>query len=139
MRAGGGWERDGLLDCGLGDGDDLRAVNEVVAVVAKDSKLSNSGLEAVDHEVLLVNESLPEACSALVASEGEVGLEAQLASVVAASEWQRRSHFTGVVLGSRESLALEQNLEEHLAVESEGRLDITTVSYSIICLARGVD
>lgn len=119
LGASGCREACGLVDGGLRDGNNLGAVDQAAAAVAEDGQLGHRGLEAVRHELLLVDESLPEACSALVASKGEVGLETHLAGVVAAALGERRGHFTGVVVASGEPGALEQDFEEDLSVERE--------------------
>ena len=75
----------GILPVGcLRGGHNGRAVDEVVRIVTKDSQLSHGCLEGCSHELLLVHEALPEASSAVVASEGEVRLETKLADVCAA-------------------------------------------------------
>ena len=116
-------EAGGLPDGGLGHGDDLGAVDQVVAVVSEHGELGDGGLEAVGHELLLVDEALPEAGRARVAREGEVGLETHLAGVVAAALRERRGDLADVVSGSGESFALEEDLEEDLGVESEWSLE----------------
>ena len=58
-----------------------------------------------------------------IACKGEVGLEAHLAGVGAAADGEGRGNLAGVVVGSREAGALEENLEEDLGVESEWGLE----------------
>jgi hypothetical protein len=122
LSALGGWERRGLVHCRLRRGDDIGAVDEAVTVVAEDSELGHSGLEAGGHECLLVDEALPEARSARVARECKVGLETHLASVGAAGQRKRRRNLASVVSCSGEAGALEQHFKEHLGVEGEGGL-----------------
>ena len=122
LGAGARGEARGLPDGGLGHGDDLGAVDQVVAVVSEHGELGDGRPEAVGHELLLVDEALPEAGRARVAREGEVGLETHLAGVVAAALRERRGDLADVVSGSGESFALEKDLEEDLGVESEGSL-----------------
>ena len=119
LGAGRGGERRGGADGGLGHRDDIGAVDEVVGVVAEDCELSHRGLERRGHERLLVDEALPEARSALVAGEGEVGLETHLTGVGAAAEGEWRGDLAGVVGGSGEADTLQQDLEEDLGVEGE--------------------
>ena len=69
-----GWERSGSADGALGNGYDIRAVNEVLTIVSQGSELGHSGAKALRHELLLIDETLPEACSAFISSEDEVGL-----------------------------------------------------------------
>lgn len=130
---GGGGERGGLLDGGQGDGNDVGAVDEVRAVVAEDGELVEGGPEAVGHELLLVDEALPEAGGALVAGQDEVGLETELAGVGARARGQGRGDLTGVVFGAGEEGALEQDLEEDLGVEGErglrGRVSVGWFRY----------
>ena len=114
--------RSGLLDGGLGRGDDVGAVDQVVPAVAEDSKLRHGSLEARRHELLLVDEALPEARSALIAGEGEVGLETHLTSVGAAAEGEWGGDLAGVVASSGETGTLQQDLEEDLGVEGEWSL-----------------
>ena len=118
----GSGERSGLLDGGLGDGDNVGAVNEVFTLAAEDGELSECSLEACGHELLLVDEALPEASSAFVAGKDEVGLETELASVGTLALEEGRGDFSSVVEGSGEASTLEQDLEEDLSVESEGSL-----------------
>ena len=106
----------------LDTGEDVGAVNHLAGVLSEDSELSHGGLEARNHEVLLVDEALPEASSARVAGESEIGLEAHLAGISTTAEGKRRRDLAGVVVQTGESLALEQNLKEHLRIESEGGL-----------------
>ena len=122
LRASRGGEARGLVDGGLGDRHDLRAVDELVAVVAEDGELGHRGLEAVHHEFLLVHEALPGACRARVARECEVGLETHLAGVVAAVLWQGGSDLAGVVAPSGEADTLQKHLEIDLSVEGERSL-----------------
>jgi hypothetical protein len=109
-----------------GDGarrrDDLGAVDEVARVVAEHGELGHRRLEAVRHQLLLVDEALPDARRARVARERKVGLEAQLARVGALGERERRHDLAGVVARPREAGALEQHLEEDLGVHHERRL-----------------
>lgn len=46
-------------------GDDVRAVNEVIWIVAHNSQFSHSRLEVEHHEQLVVHHALPFACCAL--------------------------------------------------------------------------
>lgn len=124
LGASGCREARGLVHGRQGDGNNLGAVDQAAAAVAEDGQLRHRGLEAVRHELLLVDESLPDACSTRVAGQCEVRLEAQFTGVVAASEWQRGGHFTGVVGASGESSTLQQDLQEHLSVKRERGLAI---------------
>ena len=101
---------------------DRRAVDEVGAAVAEDGELSHGKTEGLGHELLLVDEALPEASSALVASEGKVRLETELADISAVGEGERGRDLAGIVASSGEALTLEQDLEENLSVESERSL-----------------
>ena len=91
--------------------------------MAEDRELRHRSLEAVSHEVLLIDETLPEAGRALVTGEGEVGLETHLAGVAAVGNRERGGDLTGVVVRSGEADALEQDLEEDLSVKREGSLE----------------
>lgn len=44
---------DGSTDAALGDGNDLRAVNKPIGVLAKDSELGHDTLEAGDHQIVV--------------------------------------------------------------------------------------
>ena len=69
---------------------------------------------------LVVDHALPEARSALVVRESEVGLETHLTSVGADGEREWGLDLAGAVGKlAGESLALEQDLEEELGVEGE--------------------
>ena len=122
LRAGGSRERSGLLDGGLGNRYDGGTVDEVCAVMPEDSELGEGCFEARGHELLLVDEALPEAGCALIAGKDEVGLETELASVGTLALEEGRGDFSSVVEGSGEASTLEQDLEEDLSVESEGSL-----------------
>ena len=122
LGAGGGREARGLVDSRLGHGDDIGAVDQIVAVVSEHGELGDRRLEAGGHELLLVDEALPEASSARVTGEGEVGLETHLAGVVAAALGQRRRDLAAVVGRSWKTDTLEHDLEEDLGVEREGGL-----------------
>lgn len=120
--ASGGREGRGLVDSRLRGGQDLGAVDQVAGVVAENGELGERGLEARRHELLLVDEALPEACRARVMGERKVGLETHLARIVAAVLRKRGRNLAGVVVASREADTLEQDLEEDLGVEHERRL-----------------
>ena len=119
LRASRRRERSGLVHSRLRDRNDLRAVDQTVAVVSKDRELRHCRLEAGRHELLFVHEALPEARRALVTSECEVGLQTHLAGVAAAGEGERGGDFTSVVVRAGEAFALEQDFEEDLGVEGE--------------------
>jgi hypothetical protein len=51
----------------------------------------------------------------------EVRLETHFARIVSTAEWERGHHFSGVVAGSGEARALEEDLEEDLGVEGKRR------------------
>ena len=63
---------------GLGDGDDVRAVGHDVRVLAELREGEEDELEVVDELGLVVDEGLPLAGGARVASDQEVGLETHL-------------------------------------------------------------
>lgn len=90
--------------------------------MAEDRELGHRRLEARGHELLLINETLPEAGGTRVPCEGEVGLQAHLSGVGPAAEGQGRRNLAGIAVGSAEAGALEQHLKEHLSVESERSL-----------------
>lgn len=117
-----GGEGRRLVDGGLRNGDNIRTVNQVCTVVSEDGELGHGSLEARGHELLLVDEALPEASRALVAGESEVGLETQLARVSALCQWKWGQDFAEVTLGSGDANTLKQHLQEHLSVESERSL-----------------
>jgi hypothetical protein len=91
-------------------GDDIRAVNHLVHILAKDLELSHGGREGADHELLVVDHVLPEAGSAGVACNDEVTLETHLTS-------ERGEHLTGLGTVTWEQATLEQDLEEDLGIE----------------------
>lgn len=47
------WNMGDVTGCGLGDGNDIRAISEEGRDVAEDSKLSHNPLEFVDHGLLI--------------------------------------------------------------------------------------
>ena len=106
------------------DGDDLRAVDHLARVLAEHGELRHRGLERLRHELLLVDEALPEARRARVVREAEVGLEAELADVRAVPDGEGRGDFARVVVAPGEADALEQSLKEELGVEGEGSLSV---------------
>lgn len=120
----GSGERSGCADSGPGCRDDVGAVDQVSGVMAEESELVDGGTEALGHELLLVDEALPEAGSAGVAGEDEVGLQAHFADVCAAADGEGGRHFTSVVIGSGEADTREQSLQEELGVECEGSLKL---------------
>lgn len=122
LRASCGGERRGLLDGGLGNGDNVRAVNEVLALVSEDGQLGHGRLEARSHELLLVDEALPEASSAIVAGQSKVGLQTELAGVGALGQREWGQDLTEVALSSGDTYTLEQHFKEHLSVEDERSL-----------------
>lgn len=69
----------------------------------------------------LTDESLPEARSSGIPSDGKVRLEAELAGIVPASQGQWRHDLPDVVSRSGETCASEEHLEEDLGVEIERR------------------
>ena len=85
-------------------------------------ELRHRGLERLRHELLLVDEALPEARGARVVRKAEVGLEAELADVRAVPDGEGRGDLARVVVSPGEADALEQDLEEDLGVEGEGGL-----------------
>lgn len=107
VRALGGRERRRLVRGRPRLGNNLGAVNQLVAVVAKNSELGHGVLEAVHHELLLVDEAFPEACSSRITGKHEVRLQAKLASVVAAAFGEWRRGFSFVIRGSGEPDALK--------------------------------
>ena len=119
---GRGREARGLVDGRKGHGHDGGAVDEAVGVVAEHGELGHGRLERLGHELLLVDEALPEARRARVARELKVGLETHLASVGAVGGRERGGNLAGVVVRSGEADALEEHLEEDLSVEDERRL-----------------
>ncbi len=112
-------ERRGLVHRGCGRGHNLCAVDQGPSVVAEHGEFRHRGFEGRGHELLFVDEALPGTGGALVACEGEVGLETHLAGVGAAGEGQGRCDFAHVVACSGETGAFEQDLEEDLGVEGE--------------------
>jgi hypothetical protein len=69
--------------------DDLRAVDQLVWVLADHGELGHGILEGIDHLVLFIDEALPRASRAGVARDEEVGLETQLAHVLARTHRKR--------------------------------------------------
>ena len=107
-----------VLGEGLGNRDDIGAVNEFANVLSKDLHLRHGGLELAHHELLVVDHRLPEARSTGITREDEIGLETHLSG-------DGRENFTrvGTVL-ARELSTLEENLEEDLGVEgADGRIE----------------
>ncbi len=129
-----------LLDSGLGNGNGLGAVHELVDILARDGELRHRlqevviqfrnsldskrkkliahTLEAAHHEGLVVDHILPSARRLRVVRDREVGLETQLALCC-----ERIGHLSGgLTRRRREGLgALEQDLKEDLRIEREGR------------------
>ncbi len=118
----------GLLDVGVGeaggevrvargrgrDGDDVRAVDELVLVVAEEGHLAERGLERGLELGLVVDERLPLARGARVARELGVGLQPDLAA-------ERGLDLALVAPRAGEERAAELGLDEELGVEELGR------------------
>jgi len=111
LLAEAGGELDGAGE-GSRDGDDIRAVDES-AGLAEDLELSHGGLELRLHATLVVDHLLPEAGSARVLGDGEVGLETHLTG-------NGREDLAGEaerLVGIGELGTLEEDLEEDLGIE----------------------
>jgi hypothetical protein len=119
----GGREGDRAVES-LGNWDERGAVDEVSLVLAKEGELRHGSFKACHHELLLVDETLPEARGARVASQSKVGLQTEHAGVIPAlgdiTQRKRRSDFAGIVVGSGEANAFEKDLQEDTRVEGEG-------------------
>ena len=112
-----GGELDGAGE-GSGDGNNIRAVDQVP--LAENLHLSHGSLELGLHAALVVDHRLPEAGSARVLGDGEVGLETHLTG-------NGGEDLTGEaesLVGVGELGALEEDLEEDLGVEgADGRVE----------------
>ena len=96
-----------------GNGDDLRAVDEVALVDTEETEAAKDVGERLLELLLVVRERLPLASSARVAGEEMVGLETHLTA-----EWGDDGALDASLAG--EGLATELGLDEELSVE-DGR------------------
>ena len=78
-----------LSGCWDGYRNDRRASDQIGFVLANHRELSHHPLEGGRHKFLLIDEALPRASSAGVASESEIGLEAHLPDIDTGAQRKR--------------------------------------------------
>ena len=93
------------------------AVDQCGHVYVYDSHPCERVCEHRGHQILIVDEGLPETGSNIATSKVEIGLETQFADVEITSFWEWGFYFAYITCGSGESDATEQNFEEELGVE----------------------